>query len=170
MAFKNVNQRQSTARAIQTSKMPVGEPITGYVVRIEQFTHEEKDYHNFVMRMKDSGEDVMIQTCGTLSYAVKDGKLRVGLLTQVTKTEDKNAKNKRTQFEILQDDEDTLDVNGPAPQQGGIGIEVGSARQANQAATDAAFDALGGGQPVAGSARSAIKSQASRMANSLKRG
>lgn len=162
MAFKNVNTFFS-GRTIKAKDLEIGEPIVGHVIRIEQYTNaQNQSFNNFVMRMQDSGEDVMIQTCGTLSYAVKDGKVKVGLLTQVTKTADKSAKVARTQFEVLQDDEDVIDVEAAPAKQ--------APQPANQAATDAAFDALAGGQPTTGSARSAIKSQASRMANSLKRG
>ncbi len=148
MAFQSINNRGPEVR-VKASGIAVGESIIAYAVKVNQFTHEEKDYHNIIMQ-KEDGEQFELQTCGTLMYDVKDNRIKMGLLTKVTKLADKGGKEKRARFEVLQDPEKTLDDVAFAAITSTIANPA-----VNLASTKAAVD------------RASIKAQAQRLTDAV---
>lgn len=106
MGFKKVNVN-NTKKATDLS---VGDALIGYVVR----TEESSNYpgrHNLVIQEKGSGEEYLLFGAGNLNYMVSDGKIREGLLTRITRNEDKamkNGKGTRSDFTVEQDSDDTM--------------------------------------------------------------
>lgn len=104
MAFQSVN----TSNTKKATGMKVGETITGYVVRIEQ-SRKHENQSNMVIR-EESGAEYLLFSAGNLRYLLGDQKIKTGLLTQITRLEDKVVKGKpSTQFDVQQDPDKTLD-------------------------------------------------------------
>jgi hypothetical protein len=109
MAFKSVNSNKYEGEVVKAIDMEIGEPLTAYVTGIDSYEYDGKDFNNLLMQRED-GSEFKLLTCGNLAYNVKDGKLKVGLLTQITKTADKGGQVKRTTFDVQQDAEKTIAV------------------------------------------------------------
>lgn len=87
-------------KLVKTAKLAVGESFRGKLVSL-QVSSKYPDRQNLVMEEAD-GTPFLVFTSGTLSYAVKDGKLEVGQTYRITRQEDKAAKGgtNRTTFKI----------------------------------------------------------------------
>ena len=87
-------------KLVKTAKLAVGESFRGKLVSL-QASSKYPDRQNLIMEEAD-GTPFTVFTSGTLSYAVKDGKLEVGQTYRITRLEDKLSKGgtQRTQFKI----------------------------------------------------------------------
>jgi hypothetical protein len=90
----------TNGKLVKTAQLAVGDSFRGKLVSLQAST-KYPDRQNLLMEETD-GTPFTVFTSGTLSYAVKDGKLEVGQTYRITRLEDKAAKGgtKRTQFKI----------------------------------------------------------------------
>jgi hypothetical protein len=109
MAFQNVN----AGKMLKANNLEVGGTITGYFIGSMPSTQYEGQHNMF---MQVDGERVTVPAVGNLKYLINDGKLTAGLLTRITRTEDKKVKGgkKSSQFTVEQDPEDSISVGGSA--------------------------------------------------------
>jgi len=104
MAFQSVSQ--NTGRIINPAKdLEVGASVEGYVTSFGQGKHGP------IINMKTStGEAVSMFTSGNLRWAVTDEKIKLALLTRVTRIPDIQVKGMNSsQFDIEQDSNQTLE-------------------------------------------------------------
>lgn len=87
-------------KLVKTAKLAIGDSFRGKLVSLQAST-KYPDRQNLIMEETD-GTPFTVFTSGTLSYAVKDGKLEVGQTYRITRLENKAAKGgtSRTQFKI----------------------------------------------------------------------
>jgi hypothetical protein len=87
-------------KLVKTAKLAIGDSFRGKLVSL-QASAKYPDRQNLIMEEGD-GTPFTVFTSGTLSYAVKDGKLEVGQTYRITRLENKPAKGgtSRTQFKI----------------------------------------------------------------------
>jgi hypothetical protein len=120
MAFQNVN----VSNTKKTTAMDVGASLIGYVVRFEDSRMGEGQ-KNIVMQ-DEGGEQYVLFTSGNIRYMINDNKIQAGLLTKITRLEDKVIKGKKaSQFAVEQDPEKTLESaifgTTTAAKAGGVG-------------------------------------------------
>jgi hypothetical protein len=86
-------------KLVKTAQLAVGDSFRGKLVSLQAST-KYPDRQNLIM--EEAGEPFTVFTSGTLSYAVKDGKLEIGQTYRITRLENKPAKGgtTRTQFKI----------------------------------------------------------------------
>ena len=89
------------------NNLAVGESITGYFLETAPSSFENGV--NIVMQIE--GEKTTLPAVGNLKYVIKDRKMTPGLLTVVTREEDKKVKGGKTstQFKVQQDPDDTIE-------------------------------------------------------------
>ena len=87
-------------KLVKSAQLPIGASFRGKLVSL-QASSKYPERQNLIMEETD-GTPFTVFTSGTLSYAVKDGKLEVGQTYRVTRLENKAAKGgtTRTQFKI----------------------------------------------------------------------
>lgn len=87
-------------KLVKTAKLAIGDSFRGKLVSLQVST-KYPERQNLIMEEAD-GTPFTVFTSGTLSYAVKDGKLEVGQTYRITRLENKPAKGgtSRTQFKI----------------------------------------------------------------------
>jgi len=87
-------------KLVKTAQLAIGGSFRGKLVSLQAST-KYPDRQNLLMEEAD-GTPFTVFTSGTLSYAVKDGKLEIGQTYRVTRLENKAAKGgtSRTQFKI----------------------------------------------------------------------
>lgn len=87
-------------KLIKTAKLAVGESFRAKLVAFKAST-KYPDRQNLLMEEAD-GTPITVFTSGSLSYAVKDGKLELGQTYRITRQENKPSKGgtTRTQFKI----------------------------------------------------------------------
>jgi hypothetical protein len=87
-------------KLVKTAKLAIGESFRGKLVSLQAST-KYPDRQNLIMEEAD-GTPFTVFTSGSLSYAVKDGKLEVGQTYRITRLESKTTKTGavRTQFKI----------------------------------------------------------------------
>lgn len=100
MSVEQFEDVSGNGKLIKTAKLAVGESFRGKLVSLQTST-KYPDRQNLCMEEAD-GTPFLVFTSGTLSYAVKDGKLEVGQTYRITRQEDKPSKGgtKRTTFKI----------------------------------------------------------------------
>ena len=102
MAFQDVNQFSGKAMNPKND-LEVGQTIEGYV------TGFGEGKHGPIINMRIGDEAVAVFTTGNLRYLVKDGKIKTGLLTRITRTPDEKIKGMNSsQFSVLQDPDKEL--------------------------------------------------------------
>lgn len=106
MAFEEVNN----SGGVNPGKdIEVGESLLGYVLGFRQGKHGT----NIIMRNKETGEDYTLYSSGNIKYAVRDGRVKQGLLTRITRKPNEKIKGMdSSMFTIEQDPEDTVDTAG----------------------------------------------------------
>ena len=87
-------------KLVKTAKLVIGESFRGKLVGLRA-SRKYPDKQNLIMEEAD-GTPFTVFTSGTLSYAIKDGKLEVGQTYRITRLENKPSKGgtSRTQFKI----------------------------------------------------------------------
>lgn len=134
MAFEDIKQATTARKA---NDMEVGEAIDAFVLGITTRVNEEdgRNMYNLKLRDAETGEEFVLFTSGTLMYDVQDGRVKVGLRTIITKTEERNKTNKRGQFKVQQDPEQTVEVSAAdsIPDLGGGPTPPQAVRSANGA-------------------------------------
>lgn len=101
MAFENVRAK---GEGLKATSLKVGESLTGYVTAIDTYNYDGKDLVSIAMQLED-GKGIKLYPAGSINYDIKDGRLKVGFLTRITRLEDQKTKrgNKRTNFNVEQD-------------------------------------------------------------------
>lgn len=89
-----------SGKLVKTAKLAIGESFRGKLVSLQNST-KYLDKQNLIMEDAD-GALFTVFTSGTLSYAVKDGKIEVGQTYRITRLENKPAKGgtTRTHFKV----------------------------------------------------------------------
>lgn len=110
MGFRDINEK---LEVIKTSEMEVGTSFEGYVVGFQEGQYGTN------MRMQVNGEEKMVFTSGSLKWAIKDNKIKLGQLTRITRLPDEKKKGAKgtitaTKFKVEQDPEDTVAVSAHA--------------------------------------------------------
>lgn len=87
-------------KLVKSATLAIGDSFRGKLVSLQAST-KYPDRQNLIMEEAD-GTPFTVFTSGTLSYAVKDGKLELGQTYRVTRLENKPTKGgtPRTQFKI----------------------------------------------------------------------
>lgn len=87
-------------KLVKTAQLAIGDSFRGKLVSLQTST-KYPDRQNLLME-ESNGTPFTVFTSGTLSYAVKDGKLDVGQTYRITRLENKPSKGgtTRTQFKI----------------------------------------------------------------------
>lgn len=87
-------------KLVKTAQLAIGESFRGKLVSL-QVSAKYPDRQNLLMEETD-GTPFVVFTSGSLSYAVKDGKLEVGQTYRITRQENRPSKGgtTRTQFKI----------------------------------------------------------------------
>ncbi len=87
--------------------LAVGESITGYFLETSPSSFE----NGVNMVFQINGEKTTLPAVGNLKYVIKDRKMTPGLLTVVTREEDKKVKGGKTstQFKVQQDPDDSIE-------------------------------------------------------------
>lgn len=112
MGFQSVEQSANFKKATELS---VGDSFVAYFVGYQRSKYDTPDgrpQYNLLFQDKKSGDRVVLLPAGNLNYTRKDNLLKPGLLTQVTRQEDRTNKKgqKVTQFDRAQDPNDSIDV------------------------------------------------------------
>lgn len=113
MAFKSVSQStQTNGEARKLTALKSGEAVIGYVVGFRD-QKENPDFKNLIMRSQDGKDTFMVYTAGNVKYKINDGAIVAGLLTRITRLDDRKMKNGKmtSHYEIEQDDEQTIDTD-----------------------------------------------------------
>jgi hypothetical protein len=118
MAFQDV----SVGEAKKLTGLKEGESITGYVIRFEESmqskTAREEDptrepEFNVIMQDQETGGTFLVYSAGNIKYIIKDRKMKVGLLTKITRIADKlvgkKMKKMSSQYKVEQDPSQTID-------------------------------------------------------------
>ncbi len=110
MAFQNVQfQNLTTSEPVKLTAMKVGASVVGYCLGFIP-SKQNPDNSNIIMREENGSGTFYIYTAGNVKYLVRDGKVKKGLLTKITRIEDKMVKGKKSsQFNVEQDPEQTLE-------------------------------------------------------------
>ena len=113
MAFQNVNNKsgggKATSEAVKLTSLDIGASVTGYVLSFVP-SLQNPDNQNIFMRSEDGEHTFYVYTAGNMKYLINDGKIEKGLLTKITRLENKNVKGKTSsQFEVLQDPDQHVD-------------------------------------------------------------
>jgi hypothetical protein len=110
MAFQSVTGNSKT---VKTSELKEGGEIVGFVTGIRtgvgQFNSNVID-----MMSEDKSERFSVYPSGTINWAIKDGKVELGMLTKIVRNGEYTIKSngkKIASFEILQDSEATIPVS-----------------------------------------------------------
>lgn len=108
MAFKDVGQNFD--RKQKATEMKVGESIQGHVVSTGSRIGEGGEVM-YSMIINVGGERVLFFPAGNIKFLLKDGTIKAGLLTKITRLADGVTKGKKsTKFNVQQDSEDTIPV------------------------------------------------------------
>lgn len=115
MAFKDVNEKKEKLECVKTSEMEVGSSIEGYVVGFQEGPYGTN------LRMQVDGEVKLVFSSGSLKWAIKDNKLKLGALTRITRLQDEKKKGAKgtitaTKFKVEQDTEDVVSVEAAVQQ------------------------------------------------------
>ena len=101
MAFEDVNKKSSFTAS---SKIEIGGTVEGYVLGFKE------GQYGPIIQMQIDGEAVDMGTSGNLKYMVKDKKIKLGLLTRITRLADEKVKASgkgpavtKTMFKVEQD-------------------------------------------------------------------
>ncbi len=153
MAFQDVNPR-TTKEAVKLTGLKVGESVTGFVAGFTP-SKQNPDNMNIIMQGED-GSRFFVYTAGNVKYLITDGKVKAGLLTLITRTEDRKMKNGKitSSYSVQQDPDQIIAVSAQAP------IVART--------EDDEFNALGN-TPVASKPLTSIKEQAARISASMKK-
>lgn len=96
---------------ITATGMNQGENFDGYLILVDTYTAQDGTIKT-PMYFSVGEKVIRLYPAGNLKYAIQDGKFKLGQLTRITRIEDKIVKGRKsTNFEILQDDEDVIDVD-----------------------------------------------------------
>jgi hypothetical protein len=107
MAFKDVGQNYD--RKQKATEMKVGESLTGHVVSSSSREYDGEVRYSMIINV--GGERVLFFPAGNIKYLIKDGNIKAGLLTKITRLADGKTKGKTsTKFSVQQDDSDTIPV------------------------------------------------------------
>ena len=164
MAFQNVNSRSSGGRAtrdpIKLTGLKVGDSVTGHVLNFVD-SLQNPDNKNILLQLEDGGT-AYVYTAGNVKYMINDGKIQEGLLTRITRIDDKTVKGKRSsQFTVEQDADNTIDVSSA----------IASSVAAAASSSNDSFAAITSTTELSKSAaaRESVKSTAAKLAQSMKR-
>jgi hypothetical protein len=115
MAFQDVNNNtKASGEGVKLTGLAIGDSVTGYVVTFRP-SLQNPDNMNIFMRDEDGPGTFYVYTAGNLKYLIKDGKIKEGLLTKITRIADKMVGGmKSSQFQVLQDPEQKVDVSEEA--------------------------------------------------------
>lgn len=107
MAFKDVNEK---LECVKTSEMEVGSSVEGYVVGFQEGQYGTN------IRMQVDGQVKLVFSSGSLKWAIKDNKIKLGLLTRITRLQDEKKKGPKgtittTKFKVEQDSDDSIAVD-----------------------------------------------------------
>jgi hypothetical protein len=106
MALKEV----ATGNFFKLNGMTQGQTYKCYPVKVVDVTIEGRPSKNIVVVNAETGDEQTIGTPGNLKYLVNDGKIDMGVYTEITRIEDKKyGKLNGSQFTVAQDDEKTLE-------------------------------------------------------------
>lgn len=105
MAFENVQGQKinATREAVALTKLATGGAVIGYV---EGFmpSKQNPDTQNIIMRTEDGAGRFVVWTAGNLKYMIRDGLVKPGILTRITRIADKMVRGKKSsQFTVEQD-------------------------------------------------------------------
>lgn len=112
MAYQSISSGNSEAK--KASAMSVGESLEGYVVRLQEFQGDYGEQTNIVFQDAESGDTFLVYTAGTLKYDARDGRIKAGLKTKITRLDDEKRTTKQGRgyttsvFEVLQDPDDSI--------------------------------------------------------------
>lgn len=106
MAFKDVNEKSP---GVKPAELDVGGFIEGYVVGFREGSFGTN------IEMEIEGEKKTVYSSGNLKWIVKDNKLKVGLLTRITRLSDEVIKGPKgklsvSKFKVEQDPDSSIAV------------------------------------------------------------
>lgn len=117
MAFKTIGAEKTEGDALYTTKLDVGASYVGFPIE-RRVKEDDKRKANLVLQLED-GTKKLIFTSGNAAYAAADEKLKLGVLTKITRLPDGTTTNsqtkkvmKSTKFEIQQDEDITITTSG----------------------------------------------------------
>lgn len=95
----------------KATEMEIGQSITGYLVEINEREGENGTMHSLIF--KQDNKTLLFYPAGNIKYMIKDGKLKTGVLTRVTRIDNKTVgkgkfKKESSQFKVEQDSTDVL--------------------------------------------------------------
>lgn len=110
MAFKTVGSG-SYDEIKKGTGMTVGEVFEGYLTKIDTRPGSDgKPMHSLFFNV--GGKNILFSPAGNIKYLIEDEKLEIGVKTRITRKADKlvgkTMKKMSSQFEVLQDNEDTF--------------------------------------------------------------
>lgn len=112
MALKSVNAPRGYASdlKVKATEIGIGETFSGFLLaigsRIDKETQREMLSAHFLLQ---DNTVAFFLPAGNIKYALKDGKLTIGQYTEITRKPDTKVKGmKSSDFDILQDDEKTV--------------------------------------------------------------
>lgn len=110
MAFQPIRAPSATKESVKLSALEVGQSVEGYIISGPRESVNFPGSYS-VMVQDEDGERFYMNLAGSAKYDFLDGRVRVGLLTRITRLNDRKMKNGRSMsnFEILQDPEKTID-------------------------------------------------------------
>lgn len=111
MAFQNVrnNAPKATGDAVKLTQLNVGGAVTGFIVKLVP-SLQNPETSNILMKQEDGDGTFYVYTAGNIKYLITDGLIKVGLLTKITRIDDKMVGGKKSsQFTVEQDPDSSLD-------------------------------------------------------------
>lgn len=177
MAFQSVNPA-TTKDPVKLTSLKVGESVTGFPI---SFMESQRYPGTYSILMQDQvGDKFYVNTAGNVKYIITDGKMPLGVLTQITRQEDrfsKKASKMGSHFDVAIDR--TTILEGVFGNEANIGIsrdgEGGDDQQDGEAAS---FNNLGGApaqsdlraaSTKAAVERASVKAQAKSLTASIQR-
>jgi hypothetical protein len=95
----------------KATEMELGQSITGYLIEINEREGDNGTMHSLIFNV--GGKSLLFYPAGNIKYMIQDGKLKTGVLTRVTRTENKTVgkgkfKKESSQFKVEQDVNDVI--------------------------------------------------------------
>ncbi len=106
MALKEV----TTGNFFKLNGMDKGATFKCYPIRVVDVVIDNRPSKNLIVVNAETSEEQTVGTPGNLKYLVNDGKIQLGIYTEITRIEDKKyGKLTGSQFTVAQDMDKTID-------------------------------------------------------------
>jgi len=102
-------QEVTAGNFFKLNDMKIGQTFKCYPIKVVDVTVQGRPAKNILVVNAETNEKITVGTPGNIKYLVNDGKLEMGVYTEITRGEDKKyGALKGSSFKVAQDPEKTL--------------------------------------------------------------